>query len=137
MNGAPRSWLVDPMEAYDEVDTSPPVEIAQPTVVGGGLPGVVVVPAHPVAGGHMEASVEFELFETVTLGAALVAFSNVAKLVERLGAHQPWLMLPGAALLGLAGSQRIDAVVLDPAPGVVRSVWTEQSLRQLQEANNV
>ncbi|MFD4367776.1 SAV_915 family protein [Rhodococcus sp. NPDC058521] len=133
---APQSWLVDPMGVPDRAAaTEVPVEEVQETTVGGALPGVVVVPAHPILDRGREASVQLELFDTEKLGAALVAFSNVAKLVERLGAHQPWMMLPGTTVLGLAGKQGIDAVVVDPAPDVLGPVWTEQSLRRLKEAN--
>lgn len=81
------------------------------TTIGGTLPPVVV-PAHPGADG-------------VELGdgtAAVVAFSTVGGLVERLGPDQPWAMVPAST--ARAAARRAVAVVLDPAPGVCAPRWS-------------
>lgn len=94
--------------------------------VGSSLPPVVVVPAHPGPDG-----VELELIPLGGGTAAVVAFSTVAGLLERLGPDQPWAMVPAST--ALAAGRRAAAVVLDPAPGVCAPRWSAPRVEALAQ----
>lgn len=64
-------------------------------------------------------------------GAAV--FTTVQALVQQLGPHQPWMMIETSRLRAIA-ARVVGTILLDPAPGVLASVWTSDRLAQLAEA---
>lgn len=79
-------------------------------MVGDQLPPVVVVPAHPAPVGPGYApTVHVELTRLADDGVAMVAYSNVARLVELLGGQQPWVMLPAGALCSIMQARSVHA----------------------------
>lgn len=139
----PRSWLVSPVVyAADErrqreqakLQRQAPAEndslsaVTETTVGQRHLPSVVVVPAHPVPADR----VGIELATLLSGVEVAIIFSNVAKLVDRLGKAQPWIMLPSAQLVRQLGSQA-TTIVLDPGPGVVRPRWSPSRVKLFTE----
>lgn len=93
------------------------------------LPNVVVVPAHPRSDGS---GLSIELGNDRGTPVAIV-FSSVKQLIERLGKHQPWIMLPSTKLPGLLGVSDLE-IVKDPIASTCTPVWTEERLQALVEA---
>lgn len=128
-NGAPQSWLEDPFSYEPHRDPDPPVPQEPPTRIGVSMPPVVVIPARPRSDGQ---GVEIELSPRVTGDPVALVFSNVERLVERLGRHQPWMMAPSAAVPTLLGTAAI-AIVLDPSEKLCAAQWTAERLRTLED----
>ncbi len=132
---APQSWLEDsfgraPKESPPPVPKEPPPPVAEepPTRIGVSMPPVVVIPARPKSDG----GVEIELSSRVTGDPVALVFSNVERLVERLGRYQPWMMAPSAAVPALLGTAAIT-IVLDPSETICAAQWTSQRLQTLEE----
>lgn len=103
-----------------------------PTKIGVELPKVIVVPAHP----HPDdEGVSIELSAEVTGAPVAIVFSNVERLIERLGQHQPWIMVQSAALPQLLGTSAIS-IVLDPLEKTCRTWWTSNRLAAMQRYQN-
>ncbi|MEV6098680.1 SAV_915 family protein [Nocardia sp. NPDC051981] len=104
-----------------------PAEVEPPTRIGVGLPAVVVVPVHPRLD---DGGISIELSAEVSGDPVAIIFSTVERLIERLGRHQPWVMIPAVALPELLGTPAIS-IVLDPLPKTCRIWWTSDRLKQL------
>jgi hypothetical protein len=128
-NGAPQSWLEDSFSYEPSSESDPPVPEEPPTRIGVALPPVVVIPAHPKPDGR---SVEIELTARVSGDPVAIVFSNVERLIERMGRCQPWAMVPAAAVPSLLGSAAIT-IVLDPSEKICAREWTADRLRTLEE----
>jgi hypothetical protein len=90
---------------------------------------VLLAPAYP----HPSTGPAEIAFETRLLSSgqpALMAFTEIDKLVGQLGAYQPWIAVGAQRLVDIARTAKVP-LVLDPIvdPGVPR--WTEQGLRAL------
>ena len=132
-------WAVDPPESvvamWREVAAAEAAHAARAgsaavtggATVGGDLPGVVMVPAHP----RLDGSRGFDIELTVSNGRPLIpAFSTVDGLVRALGEHQPWLGLTPAQIGTVYSGVPI---VLDPVAGVVEKLWSADRLAALGE----
>lgn len=130
-NAAPQSWLED-SSGYAPKEPPPPVPEEPPTRIGVSMPPVVVIPARPRSDGR---GVEIELSSRVTGDPVALVFSNVERLVERLGRYQPWMMAPSAAVPTLLGTAAIT-IVLDPSETICAAQWTSQRLQTLEECQS-
>ncbi len=103
----------------------PPPRVSEPaTIIGVDLPDFVVIPAHPSADSQ---GISIELSAAVTGEPVAIVFSNVDRLTERLGVHQPWVMVRSEFLPRLLGTTSIS-VVLDPLEKTCRVQWTSKRL---------
>jgi hypothetical protein len=97
-------------------------------------PQIVIVPAHPAAGGERTADGEaadvvFEMRRDDVGRAVLPAFSSVPRLVAALGSAQPWLALPLPRVRQLAAAAGADAVHLDPVIRPDAPRWRQEDLQ--------
>ncbi|HEV3382456.1 MAG TPA: SAV_915 family protein [Trebonia sp.] len=77
---------------------------------GQSLPELVIVPARP---GADEPEMETR-YTPDGLEVVLPAFSSVAKLVDMLGRHQPWICVPLSEARQAAMAGGLARVVIDP-----------------------
>lgn len=103
-------------------------------VAAGELPERLAVPIYPFNGGGFR-RLQLQL---IRCGDSLLAsgFTSRELLVERLGQYQPWIGMPGEALLRLVNESSIDGLVLDPAPDLAKAVWTKEALAELRKVND-
>lgn len=123
--GRSPGWLYDDDddEVVGEATDAEPL-----TMIGARLPATVVVPAHPRADNQ---GISIELSAAVTGAPVAIVFSTVERLIERLGGHQPWIMIPAVALPGLLGTTAIS-IVLDPLEKTCRAQWTGDRLYDME-----
>lgn len=99
---------------------------------GGGLPEIVIAPAHPdIRPGH-DGDVIFEVREISDGGRALPVFTTVKRLTATLGPDQPWVALPLRNIQAIIGGAGVDRVLIDPQaqPGAWR--WQASDLQDLE-----
>jgi hypothetical protein len=102
----------------------------------GGLPEVVVAPAHPAVAGERR-DVRFELRRAESGDVVGIAFTTVEKLIEQLGRFQPWIVMKSDRFRQVLAAVSVTTIVFDPHVAGSAPQWSSEAVDALMEVNDV